>query len=51
MIKCIVKVTPPNGVSIYYASRYSSTMAAVIDAMERYGHAAKIRVKRLLEEV
>ena len=46
MIKCIVKVTPPKGVPIYYAS-HSSTMDAAIDAMERYGHAAKISVKRL----
>ena len=45
--KCIVKVTPPNGVPIYYASRHSSTMDAAIDAMERYGHAAKISVKRM----
>ena len=49
MIKCIVKVTPPKGVPIYYANRYSSTMDAAIDAMERYGHAAKISVKRLEE--
>ncbi len=47
MIKCIVKVTPPKGVPIYYASRHSSTMDAAIDAMERYGHAAKISVKRM----
>ena len=30
MHKCIVKVTPPNGVPIYYASRHSSTMDAAI---------------------
>ena len=48
MIKCIVKVTPKNGVPIYYTSRKSSTMDAAIDAMERYGHAAKISVKRLI---
>ena len=47
MIKCIVKVTPPNGAPIYYASRHSSTMDAAIDAMELYGHAAKITVKKL----
>ena len=47
MIKCIVKVTPPKGVPIYYANRYSSTMDAAIDALERYGHAAKISVKRM----
>lgn len=47
MIKCIVKVTPPKGVPIYYASSHSSTMDAAIDAMERFGHAAKISVKRL----
>ena len=47
MIKCIVKVTPPNGAPIYYASHHQSTMDAAIDAMERYGHAAKISVKRL----
>ena len=47
MIKCIVKVTPPNGLPIYYASRHSSTMDAAIDAMERFGHAAKFSVKRL----
>ena len=47
MIKCIVKVTPPKGVPIYYASRPHSTMDAAIDAMERYGHAAKITVKKL----
>ena len=47
MIKCIVKVTPPKGVPICYASRHHSTMDAAIDAMERYGHAAKISVKRL----
>lgn len=46
-MKCIVKVTPPNGAPIYYASHHSSTMDAAIDAMERYGHAAKISVKRL----
>ena len=46
-LKCIVKVTPPKGVPIYYASRHSSTMDAAIDAMERYGHAAKISVKRM----
>ena len=49
MIKCIVKVTPPNGVPIYYASRHDCTIDAAIDAMERYGHAAKISVKRLEE--
>ena len=49
MIKCIVKVTPPKGGAIYYASRHHSTMDAAIDAMERYGHAAKISVKRLEE--
>ena len=47
MIKCIVKVTPQGGVPIYYANRHSSTMDAAIDAMERYGHAAKISVKRM----
>ena len=47
MIKGIVKVTPKNGLPIYYASRHHSTMDAAIDAMERYGHAAKISVKRL----
>ena len=47
MIKCIVKVTPLNGAPIYYASHHHSTMDAAIDAMERYGHAAKISVKRL----
>ena len=30
MINCIVKVTPPNGVPIHYASRHSSTMDAAI---------------------
>ena len=49
MIKCIVKVTPQGGVPIYYASHKPSTMDAAIDAMERYGHAAKISVKRLEE--
>ena len=49
MIKCIVKVTPPKGATIYYASRHQSTMDAAIDAMERFGHAAKISVKRLEE--
>ena len=49
MIKCIVKVTPLNGVPIYYASRHQSTIDAAIDAMERFGHAAKISVKRLEE--
>ena len=48
-MKCIVKVTPPNGVPIYYASHHQSTMDAAIDAMERYGHAAKIAVKKLEE--
>ena len=47
MVKCIVKVTPPKGVPIYYASRHHSTMDAAIDAMERFGHAAKISVKRM----
>ena len=46
-MKCIVKVTPPNGAPIYYASHKPSTMDAAIDAMERYGHAAKITVKKL----
>ena len=49
MIKCIVKVTPPNGAPIYYARHHSCTMDAAIDAMERYGHAAKIAVKKLEE--
>ena len=49
MIKCIVKVTPPKGVPIYYASLHQCTIDAAIDAMERYGHAAKISVKRLEE--
>ena len=48
-MKCIVKVTPPNGAPIYYASHHQSTMDAAIDAMERYGHAAKIAVKKLEE--
>lgn len=47
MHKCIVKVTPPNGATIYYASRHPSTMDAAIDAMERFGHAAKISVRRM----
>ena len=47
MIKCNVKVTPPKGAPIYYASRHHSTMDAAIDAMERFGHAAKISVKRM----
>ena len=46
-MKCIVKVTPPNGAPIYYASRHQSTIDAAIAAMERFGHAAKISVKRL----
>ena len=49
MIKCIVKVTRPKGVPIHYASHHQSTMDAAIDAMERYGHAAKIAVKKLEE--
>ena len=49
MIKCIVKVTPPKGVPIYYASRHPCTMDAAIAAIERYGHAAKISVKRMEE--
>ena len=48
-MKCIVKVMPPKGVLSCSASRHSSTMDAAIDAMERYGHAAKISVKRLEE--
>ena len=47
MIKCIVKVTPQGGVPIYYASHHQSTMDAAIDALERFGHAAKISVKRM----
>lgn len=47
MHKCIIKVTPPNGATIYYASRHPSTMDAAIDAMERFGHAAKISVRRM----
>ena len=47
MRKCIVKVTPPNGAPIYYASLHPCTIDAAIDAMERFGHAAKISVKRL----
>ena len=47
MIKCIVKVTPPNGATIYYASRHPCTIDAAIDAIERFGHAAKISVKRM----
>ena len=49
MIKCIVKVTLKNGVPIYYASRHDCTIDAAIDAMEKYGHAAKIAVKKLEE--
>ena len=49
MITCIVKVTPPNGATIYYASRHDCTIDAAIDAMERYGHATKISVKRMEE--
>ena len=45
---CIVKVALPNGVPIYYASLHQCTIDAAIDAMERYGHAAKISVKRLI---
>ena len=48
-MKCIVKVTPPNGAPIYDASHHQSTIDAAIDAMERYGHAAKIAVKKLEE--
>lgn len=44
---CIVKVTLPKGVPIYYASRHSSTMDAAIDAMDRFGHLAKISAKRM----
>ena len=44
---CIVKVALPNGVPIYYASHHQSTMDAAIDAMERYGHLAKISAKRM----
>ena len=47
MRKCLVKVTLPKGAPIYYASRHHSTMDAAIDAMERYGHMAKISVKRM----
>ena len=47
MIKCFVKVTPPNGAPIYYAIHKPSTMDAAIDAMERFGHLAKISVKRM----
>ena len=47
MRKCLVKVTLPKSVPIYYTSRHPSTMDAAIDAMERYGHAAKISVKRM----
>ena len=49
MIKCIVKVTIQNGAPIYYASCHPSTIDAAIAAMERFGHAAKISVKRLEE--
>jgi hypothetical protein len=48
-MKCIVKVTPTNGAPIYYASRHPCTIDAAIAAMERFGHAAKISVKRLEE--
>lgn len=49
-MKCIVKVTLPNkGAPIYYASRHPSTIDAAIDAIERFGHAAKITVKKLEE--
>lgn len=47
MHKCIVKVILHRGAPIYYASIHRSTMDAAIDAMERFGHAAKISVKRL----
>ena len=43
---CIVEVALPKGAPIYYASRHHSTMDAAIDAMERYGHLAKISAKR-----
>ena len=41
--KAIAKALQPN----YYASRHDCTIDAAIDAMERYGHAAKISVKRM----
>ena len=44
---CIVKVTLPKGVPIYYASHKPSTMDAAIDAMDRFGHLAKISAKRM----
>lgn len=47
MRKCLVKVTLPKGAPIYYTSLHQSTIDAAIDAMERFGHLAKISVKRL----
>jgi hypothetical protein len=44
-MKCIVKVTPPNGATIYYASRHDCTMDAAIFAVTIFGAMAKISVR------
>lgn len=47
MRKCLVKVTLPKGAPIYYTCIQPSTADATIDAMDRFGHLAKISAKRL----
>ena len=49
MIKCIVKVTPPKGVPIYYASHHSSTMDAAIHALGQYPALVSLSVKPVKE--
>ena len=49
MIKCIVRIKQNGQKEHIYSGLYGCTMDAAIDAMERYGHAAKISVKRLEE--
>ena len=47
MRKCLVKVTLPRGAPIYYTCIQPSTADAALDAMDRFGHLAKISAKRM----
>ena len=47
MRKCLVKVTLSKGAPIYYTCIQPSTADAALDAMDRFGHLAKISAKRM----